>query len=130
MATLNRVELIGRLTRDPEMRYTPSGVPVANLSLAVNSAFTRDGQRQERADFFDIVAWQQLGLAVGEHLRKGSLVLVAGRLQLRTWDAQDGSRRKAVEVVAQDVQFLDRAPARDGASPEPAPVPDDDDIPF
>src|SRR5579859_2551752 len=58
MATLNRVELIGRLTRDPEMRYTPSGVPVANLSLAVNSAFTRDGQRPERADFFDIAAWQ------------------------------------------------------------------------
>lgn len=108
---LNRIVLIGRLTRDPELRYTPSGVAVASFSLAVDRPFSNQ-QGERETDFIDIVAWRKLAETVSGHLQKGRLVAVQGRLQIRSYETQDGQRRKAAEVVADDVRFLDRP--RDG----------------
>jgi single-strand DNA-binding protein len=116
MATLNNVQLLGRLTRDPELRYTPSGKAVCSFSIAVDHFTGRGEDRTKTADFFDIVAWEQNGIAVADHQRKGAQVLVSGRLATRSWEAQDGTKRRAVEVVAQDVQFLDRPAAREAAA--------------
>ena len=121
---LNRVILIGRLTRDPELRVTQSGVSVASFTLAVDRPFTNQGQRE--ADFIDCVAWRRLAETVSEHMRKGRLVAVEGRLQIRSYETQDGQRRRVAEVVCDDVRFLARP--RDGA-PSGAP-PSDDDVPI
>jgi single-strand DNA-binding protein len=104
---LNRIVLIGRLTRDPELRYTPQGVPVASFSLAVERPFTNQAGQRE-TDFVDCVAWRKLGETVGNHLTKGRLAAVEGRLQIRSYDAQDGTKRLVAEVIADSVQFLDR----------------------
>ena len=112
MSSLNRVMLIGRLTRDPEMRYTPSGQPVTSFSIATNRyASGPDGERREFTDYHNAVAWnigkRNLAELVANYLKKGSLVYVEGRLQTRTWEGQDGQKRRATEVVANDVQFLE-----------------------
>ncbi|HVH31267.1 MAG TPA: single-stranded DNA-binding protein [bacterium] len=113
---LNRIILIGRLTRDPELRYVPSGQPVASFTLAVDRPFVN--QQGERAtDFIDIVAWRKLAEQVTQHLAKGRLVAVEGRLQIRSYETQDGQKRKVAEVVADAVRFLDR---KGTTSPEPA----------
>jgi single-strand DNA-binding protein len=132
---LNRIILIGRLTRDPELRYVPSGQPVASFSLAVDRPFTNQAGERE-TDFIDIVAWRKLADQVSQHLSKGRLVAVEGRLQIRSWEAQDGQKRKAAEVVADAVRFLDRkgaaAPAA-GAEPQAASAdfePEEEDVPF
>ncbi|SFR12006.1 single-stranded DNA-binding protein [Desulfoscipio geothermicus] len=105
---LNRVILIGRLAQDPELRYTPNGVPVATFTLAVGRQYTnRQGERVEATDFIDIVVWQKLAETCTNHLGKGRLVAVEGRLQVRSYDDSQGIRRKAAEVVANDVRFLD-----------------------
>lgn len=131
---LNRIILIGRLTRDPELRYTPQGVPVASFSLAVDRPFANQ-QGQREADFIDCVAWRKLGETVGNHLTKGRLVAVEGRLQIRSYEAQDGTKRKVAEVVADSVRFLDRPREGQGQStPADAGMTDDvafpDDLPF
>lgn len=105
MTSLNVVILAGRLTRDPELRYTPNGVPVAHFTLAVNR--TRGSQKDE-TDFIDIVAWNKLAEICQQYLSKGRLVSVVGRLQIRNYETQDGQKRKAVEVIANDMQILDR----------------------
>ncbi len=103
---LNRVILIGRLTADPALRYTPNGIPVANFALAVERPFkSQSGERE--VDFIDIVVWRRLAELCANHLGKGRLVAVEGRLQVRSYEAQDGSKRRAYEVVADSVQFLD-----------------------
>lgn len=118
--SFNQVIIMGNLTRDPEVRTIPSGQSVCSFSLAVNRSWTgADGQTQESVDFFDIVAWGKLGELVGQYLRKGRKALVVGRLQTRTWEAQDGSKRKATEIVASDVTFLDGGGPGAGMS-EPA----------
>jgi single-strand DNA-binding protein len=105
---MNHVILIGRLTRDPELRYTPNGVAVANFTLAVDRPYTnQEGERE--ADFIPIVVWQKLAETCANHLHKGRLVAVDGRLQIRSYETQDGQRRRVAEVVAANVQFLDRA---------------------
>jgi single-strand DNA-binding protein len=96
---LNRVVLIGRLTRDPELRYLPSGQPVATFTLAVDRPFAGP-QGERKADFIPVVAWRKLAEQVSQHLAKGRLVAVDGRLQIREYETQDGQRRRAVEVVA------------------------------
>lgn len=102
----NRVILIGRLTQDPELRHTTSGVPVASFTLAVDRGFVnRQGERE--TDFINIVVWRKLGETCANHLSKGRLVAVEGRLQIRSYDDSQGIRRKAAEVVASDVRFLD-----------------------
>jgi len=145
--TLNRVMLIGRLTRDPEMRYTPSGQPVTSFSIATNRYTSgTDGERREFTDYHNIVAWnigkRTLAEIVAQYTRKGSLVFVEGRLQTRSWEGQDGQKRRTTEVVANDVQFLESRSASASSSPpdELPPLPDDpgagvrdvdpDDIPF
>ncbi|MDD4172270.1 MAG: single-stranded DNA-binding protein [Syntrophomonas sp.] len=100
---LNRVILIGRLTRDPELKYTPNGTAVATFSLAVNRKFNRD-----ETDFIDIVAWRGLAENCANYLGKGRMAAVEGRLQIRTYENKEGQKRKATEVVADDVRFLDK----------------------
>ena len=119
---LNRIILIGRLTRDPELRYTTQGVPVASFSLAVDRPFKNQAGVQE-TDFVDCVAWRKLGEIVSTHLAKGRLAAVEGRLQIRSYDAQDGSKRRVAEVIADSVQFLGR-PRTEGASEEAPAVAD------
>lgn len=137
---LNRIILIGRLTRDPELRYVPSGHPVAGFTLAVDRPFAN--QQGERAtDFIDIVAWRRLAEQVTQHLAKGRLVAVEGRLQIRSYETQDGQKRKVAEVVADAVRFLDRKAGAATAAVTPgAAGPEmeaqaengegDDDVPF
>lgn len=107
---LNRIILIGRLTRDPELRYVPSGQPVASFTLAVDRPFTNQ-QGERETDFIDIVAWRKLAEQVSQHLSKGRLVAVEGRLQIRSFETQDGQKRRVAEVVADAVRFLDRKAA-------------------
>ncbi len=103
---MNKVFLIGRLTRDPELRYTGSNLPVATFSIAINRNYT--GQNGEReVDYINIVVWRKLAENVKNYLRKGSQVAIDGRIQTRTYDDQNGQRRYAFEVVADNVQFLD-----------------------
>ncbi len=102
---INRVVLVGRLTKDPELRYTPSGVAVATFTLAVNRTFT-NGQGEREADFISIVAWRQLAELVANYLKKGSQAGLEGRLQTRSYDDKDGKKRYVTEVVADNVQFL------------------------
>jgi single-strand DNA-binding protein len=104
---LNKIILIGRLTRDPELRYTPSGTPVAKFTLAVDRRANKQGEKE--ADFIDIVTWQKTAETCANYLGKGRLVAVEGRLQIRSYEDGQGLRRKAAEVVAETVRFLDRA---------------------
>jgi single-strand DNA-binding protein len=123
---INRVILVGRMVADPELRFTPSGVAVANFRIAVNRPFA-NAQGEREADFIDIVAWRQSAQFTADYLRKGRLVGIEGRLQVRSYTTNDGQRRKVVEVVADSVRALDRA--REGeragapeSSPEAAPA--------
>jgi single-strand DNA-binding protein len=150
--SLNKVMLIGRLTRDPELRYTPSGTAVCQLALATNR-YGQDqatGERREFTDYHDVVVWNQgqrkLAELCSQYLQKGRLVYVEGRMQTRSWeDQQSGQKRYRTEVNANDVQFLDSA--RDGSGGGAVPEPtgsvargpaagdgggdiDPDDIPF
>ncbi|EZP74801.1 single-strand binding protein [Parageobacillus genomosp. 1] len=103
---INRVILVGRLTRDPELRYTPSGVAVATFTLAVNRPFTNQ-QGEREADFINCVVWRRQAENVANFLKKGSLAGVDGRLQTRSYEGQDGRRVYVTEVVADSVQFLE-----------------------
>lgn len=105
---LNKVILIGRLTADPELRYTTNGTAVAGFTLAVDRPFTNQ-QGQREADFIRIVTWQKLAETCANYLGKGRLIAVEGRLQIRSYEAADGQKRQTAEVVAENVRFLDRA---------------------
>ena len=106
MVSLNRVLLIGNLTKDPELRYTPSGTPVANLRMAVNSSFKgQDGQRKEETCFVTIVVWSKQAELCNQYLKKGRAIFVEGRLIYRSWEAE-GKTRSTMEVRADRVQFL------------------------
>ena len=150
---MNKVYLIGNLTRDPEMRSTSAGIPVCNFSIAVNRRFKNAQTGQQETDFFNIVAWRQLAELCSRYLAKGRKVAVAGSIQMRSYEAQDGTKRTAVDIVADDVEFLSSpnagsAPSGDyHAAAAPAPAPrtqapayapadsgftqvDDDELPF
>jgi single-strand DNA-binding protein len=144
MAGLNKVILIGNLGRDPELRYTASGQPVATFTLATTESWTnKSGERDQRTEWHRIVAWGKLAELAGEYLSKGRQVYVEGRLQTREWEDKEGQKRRTTEVNAQQLLFLGR---RDGGAPHdsdagsgggPAGAPDlgssgsaDDDIPF
>ena len=109
---MNKVILVGRLTKEPEVRYTPTGKAVASCTLAVNRGFTTKDNAQE-ADFIPIVVWGNSAEFCGNNLNKGSKVLVDGRLQVRSYDAKDGSKRYVTEVIANNLEALER---RQGAS--------------
>ena len=111
MANLNKVFLIGRLARDPEMRYIPSGTAVTTFTVATNRAYTlASGEKREESCFVRVVAWARQAELCGEYLSKGSPVFVEGRLQSRSWETPDGQKRSALEVIAQNIQFLSKSP--------------------
>ncbi len=105
---LNKIVLIGRLVRDPNLNYTGAGIAVTNFTIAVDRSFTNQSGERE-TDFIDIVTWRKLAEICANHLGKGRLVAVEGRLQIRSYEDTEGIRRKVAEVVADQVQFLDRA---------------------
>jgi len=127
---LNRVILIGRLVADPQLRYTQNGIAVTSFTLAVNRPYTtQNGERE--ADFIDIVTWRKLAETCANHLNKGRLVAVEGRLQIRSYDDQNGIRRKASEIVADQVRFLDwRDDISDNMDLAGPPDSGFDDVPF
>ena len=142
-ANINRVVLLGNLTRDPELRHTPSGTAVCGLRIAVNTRRKDEsGQWTDKPNYFDVTVWGQQGENCAQYLAKGRPVAIDGRLEWREWEAQDGTKRQAVEVIADTVQFLG---GRDSGSGENQFVPAgaaaaadadfggssaDDDIPF
>ena len=153
MSNLNKALLIGRLTKDPEMRYTPSGTAVTSFSIATNRwSSGPDGERKEFTDYHNIVAFnagkRNLAEIVAQYTRKGALVFIEGRIQTRSWEGQDGQKRRTTEIIANDVQFLDSRsggggapgdgtarsrPAASGDIPAPDEAPrdvDPDEIPF
>ncbi|MDD3766946.1 MAG: single-stranded DNA-binding protein [Eubacteriales bacterium] len=138
---LNKVILMGRLTRDPELRYTPSNIPVCSFSIAVDRRFVRTGEERQ-ADFINIVAWRQTAEFICKYFVKGQMINVCGSIQTRSWDDANGVRRYATEVVADEVNFCGDRPqsssqygeSRPQTSQFPdddfAPVDTDDDLPF
>ena len=154
-ASYNKVFLLGNLTRDPEVRYTPKGSAVADLGIAVNRQYTLDsGEKREEVTFVDVTFWGRTAEVAGEYLKKGRSVFIEGRLQLDTWDdKQSGQKRSKLKVIGEMMQMLGGRPGGGGggASDEPEepprgrsnsggrsappknappPEPDDDDIPF
>ena len=106
-ASLNKVFLMGNLTRDPELRYIPSGAAVANFTVAVNRGYKDSaGEKKEEVSFLRVVIWGKMAEVCGEYLAKGRPVLVEGRLRSRNWEGQDGQKKSTVEVIASNVQFL------------------------
>jgi|ERR1041384_1529283 single-strand DNA-binding protein len=148
MASFNKVILLGNLTRDPEVRYTPKGSAVCDLGLAVNRSYTLDsGEKREEVTFVDVVLWARLAEIAGEYLKKGRPVFIEGRLQLDTWDdKQSGQKRSKLRVIGETMQLLGGRPPGTGGggseggearpaktTPPPkagAAAPDDDEIPF
>lgn len=113
--SLNRVQLIGNLTRDPELRQIPGGQTVATLSIATNFTWSDSmGQKQEKAEFHNVVAWRKLAEICGQYLRKGSKIFIEGRLQTRDWEGEDGVKRYKTEIVADNMIMLDRKGGTDG----------------
>ena len=139
MAGVNKVIIVGRLGKDPEVRYTPSGAAVANFTVATSEEWKdkETGEKQERTEWHRIVAWRRLGEICGEYLHKGKEVYIEGRLQTRSWEDRDGNTKYTTEIVAQNMQMLGSAGKKGRAessgehspSEEPANIPDDD-IPF
>ena len=142
MASLNKVLLMGNLTRPPELRYTPSGAAVADMRLAVSRNYTtQSGEKRDETAFLTVIAWGKTAENCSEYLDKGSQILVEGRIQTRDWEGKDGQKRSATEIVAERVQFLSRLKSG-GSSAAPAPVGapqgfadeapggSDDDVPF
>lgn len=152
MSSVNKVILVGRLGKDPELRYTPNGSPVARFSLATSESWTdKGGEKQEKTQWHNIVAWSKLAEICNQYLVKGKMVFIEGRLETREYNDRDGNKRRITEIIARDMVMLDSrsAEAREGfgggdshVRPEPAaPVvhpghgeaaeqPTDDDIPF
>ena len=154
MASFNKVILLGNLTRDPEVRYTPKGSAVCDLGIAINRQYTLDsGEKREEVTFVDVVLWARLAEIAGEYLKKGRPIFIEGRLQLDTWDdKQSGQKRSKLRVIGETMQLLGGRPpgtggggaaegaegGREARSTKPAPPPkaaekgepDDDEIPF
>ncbi len=149
--SVNKVILIGRLGKDPEIKYTPSGAPVAKFSLATDEAFKdRAGEQQKRTEWHAIVAWNKLAEICGEYLTKGKQVYIEGSIRSRQWEDQSGNKRTAYEIVAREMKMLgskgdteraataaasasaERATTEPPAAPEPLPQSEitDEDIPF
>lgn len=113
---LNHITIMGRFTRDPELRRTGGGHAVASFTLAVDRDFTGKDSSEKETDFIDCVAWRQTGEFVSKYFSKGRMAVVSGRLQIRNWTAEDGSKRRSAEVVADNVYFADSKRDADNAS--------------
>jgi len=128
--SLNKVQLIGNLTRDPEMKQIPGGQVVTTFSLATNLSWTdASGRKQDKAEYHNIVAWRKLAEICGQYLKKGGKVYIEGRIQTRSWEAEDGSKKYRTEIVADNMIMLDRkgdattmAPSPNAGIAQQAPV--------
>jgi single-strand DNA-binding protein len=145
MSSMNKAILMGHLTKDPELKFIPSGQAVANMTLAMNRKWKApNGEWKEEVDFIKVVAWGKSAEACGEYLHKGSPILVEGRIHSSSWETADGVKKYAVDVQAERVQFLGgkkdgtgksesapaSAPTDDGPGPDPSQAPGDTDITF
>ncbi len=145
--TVNRVILVGRLGKDPEVRSTPNGTSVTKFSLATDEKFTdRSGEKQERTEWHNIVAWGKLGEICGQYLKKGKLVYIEGSIRTDTWDDKEsGQKRERKEIIARDMQMLDKkgdenggsygggsytGAKKGGSTSQPDVVQDEDEVPF
>ena len=113
---LNHIVIMGRLTRDPELRRTNSGLAVASFSVAVDRDFGKNENGERETDFIDCVAWRQTGEFVSKYFTKGSMIVVSGRLQIRSWNDKDGNKRRTAEVVADNVYFGESKRQSEGGS--------------
>lgn len=145
-ASFNKVILLGNLTRDPEVRYTPKGSAICDIGLAVNRVYSTDaGEKREETTFVDVTLWGRTAEVAGEYLKKGRPVLIEGRLQLDTWDdKQTGQKRSKLKVIGESLQLLGDKQAKQESAPEaarrvfnpgapqspPLKAPGDDEIPF
>jgi single-strand DNA-binding protein len=139
MLGVNKVILIGRLGRDPELRYTPGGQAVASFTIATSERWTdKNGQRQERTEWHNIVAWSKLAELANQYLKKGSPAYIEGKITTRSWDDRDGNKKYKTEIIANTIQFLgsgggagaseaisgqDAVPAAGGVVPDVEPIP-------
>ncbi|MEM7454696.1 MAG: single-stranded DNA-binding protein [Planctomycetota bacterium] len=153
MASFNRVILVGNLTRDIELRYTPQGTAVTDIGLAVNERVKKNDEWVDEVNFFDVTLWGRTAEVAGEYLSKGSSILIEGRLKLDRWEQQDGAKRSKIKIIGERMQMLggrqggqgggsSRGPYQAGGQPQaenapapqsapsPAQGPPDDDIPF
>ncbi|MFQ5658482.1 MAG: single-stranded DNA-binding protein [Candidatus Methylomirabilales bacterium] len=132
MANFNRVILVGNLTRDPELRYTPSGAAVCSFDLAINRTFTTQaGERRDEVCYITIVSWGKQAETCAEYLSKGRTTLVEGRLSQRSWETPEGQKRSKHEVVADRVQFLGgRRGVEEESSQAPSQTPAEEEVPF
>jgi single-strand DNA-binding protein len=112
---LNHITIMGRLTRDPELRRTGSGIPVASFTVAVDRDFSDKQSGEKETDFIDCVAWRQTGEFVSKHFSRGRMIVVSGRLQIRNWIDKDGGKRRTAEIVADNCYFGDSKPAGESA---------------
>lgn len=121
MASLNSLHLIGNITRDPEIKYTQKGTPIALFGIAINRTFTTEsGEKREEVTFVDIEAWARIAEVIGEHCKKGDPIFIDGRLKLETWDdKQSGQKRSKLKVVCESFQFLNRRESGGQQEPEP-----------
>jgi len=135
MASVNKAILVGNLGQDPEIKYTQSGMAVANFSMATQEKWEKDGNKQEKTEWHRIVAWGKLAEICSEYLKKGSPVYIEGRIQTRSWEDKEGIKKYTTEIVANSMQMLGSKPAREreedkpGAGYEPISIPESD-IPF
>lgn len=121
---LNKAMIIGNLTRDPEVRTTPNGTSVTSFGVATNFVWTdANGERKERAEFHNVVAWRKLAEIIGQYLHKGSKVYIEGRLQTRSWDDQTGNKRYMTEIIADNMIMLDSKGSSSGSGPSAPPQP-------
>jgi len=137
---VNKVMLVGRLGKDPEVRYTPDGTMVATFTMATNEQWRdKNGEKVEKTEWHRIVTYRRLAEICGSYLSKGSLVYIEGRLQTRSWEDKDGNKRNTTEIVAQNMQMLDSKGKDSGESPKASgnrpfsptsEMPGDDDVPF
>jgi single-strand DNA-binding protein len=137
MTSFNKVILMGNLTRDPEVRYTPNGIAVASFAIAVNRKYKQGDETKEEVSYIDIVVFGKQAESCGQYINKGDSVLIDGRLQQRRWETEEGQKRSKVEVVAQSVNFMPKrssagqsAAAHGHAEPAPEVPVDEGDIPF
>lgn len=126
---LNRIIIMGRMTRDPELRHTQSDIPVASFTLAVDRDFKEKGSEERATDFIDCVAWRNSGEFAAKYFKKGSMAVVSGRLQFRDWTDKEGNKRRSAEIVVDNIYFGDSKRKDEGGDKEPpaytGDVPDD-----
>ena len=142
MSDINKIIIIGRLTKDPELKYTQSGTSIASFSIANNKTWMQDGAKKDQTSFFNCTSWGKQGETIAKYFKKGSRIALEGRLQQRSWDGSDGKKHYAVDIVVENFNFLDSKKSEGGQDNIPRepptttnyesdnPFSDEDSIPF